>query len=429
MVFNSLILEIAISLFFIYLLLSLICSALNEWIAGYLFRLRSKTLRDGIENLLSDPVLANLLKVSNVADKFYDHPLIDRLGRQETSLSRLASLIEPLGRQGAGLPSYIPGRDFARAALDLLLHETQTPRPPTAAGLYETVRKTLANLAKDGSDLARTLLILVEEAGIDPRKAQEATQKLQELNAWRQKLSTLTTQNTEGVDATAILKTISQLESSLQKTEAELEAAWRKALTNVETYFDDAMERVSGWYKRRVQRYLIILALVVTVLLNVDTLAIATELATNNALREGVVAAAEQHVADTLAATAAVTDTVATSGESISQVTQAAAGIAPTTTLTATVTITPTIDEARQELQNRLTTLKGLQNLGLPIGWHAWPQGGEWFFKVMGLLTTTIAVSFGAPFWFDLLNKLVSLRLAGKKPDGPPTDTKTNKPG
>lgn len=421
MLFNSVIVEIVISLFFVYLLLSLICSALNEWLASYLFKLRSKTLREGIENLLADPVLADLLKVSNLADTFYAHPLIERLGRQEPKASRLARLFEPFGREGTGRPSYIPGRDFARAALDLLLHESGTPRPTNAAGLYETVRTMLAKLASDGSDLARTLLILVEEAGIDPRKVQEAAQQLQAINTWRQKLHDFTAQAAPGADATAILKTISELERGLQQTEAELEAAWQKALANVEGYFDDAMTRVSGWYKRRVQGYLIIFALVVTVLLNADTLALATELATNNALRAGVVTAAEQHVADTLAATTVVTDTVTA---------PAASGINQPVTMTDTLTTTvaavntnasPTTNaesptESGQQLQDKLDQLKALQNLGLPIGWQRWPQGGEWLMKIIGLLITTIAVSFGAPFWFELLNKLVNLRMAGRSP-------------
>ncbi|MFZ4656075.1 MAG: hypothetical protein ACOYNY_03640 [Caldilineaceae bacterium] len=419
MLFNSVIVEIVISLFFVYLLLSLICSALNEWLASYLFKLRSKTLRQGIENLLADPVLADLLKVSNLADTFYAHPLIDRLGRQETNVSRLARLFEPLGREGAGRPSYIPGRDFARAALDLLLRETGTPRPTNAAALYETVRTMLAKLANDGSDLARTLLILVEEAGIDPRKVQEAAQQLQEINAWRQKLRDFTAQTSSGADATAILKTISELERGLQQTEAELEAAWQKALANVEGYFDDAMARVSGWYKRRVQGYLIIFALVVTVLLNADTLALATELATNNALRAGVVKAAEQQVAETLAATTTITDIV--TAQATSGIDQPATP--PTATLTTTVAAsTPSSangespTEARQQLRDNLNQLKALQNLGLPVGWQHWPQGGEWIMKIIGLLITTIAVSFGAPFWFELLNKLVNLRMAGRNP-------------
>jgi len=41
-----------------------------------------------------------------------------------------------------------------------------------------------------------------------------------------------------------------------------------------------------------------------------------------------------------------------------------------------------------------------------------------WLFKVVGLLLTAFAVSQGAPFWFDTLNKLVNVRSTG---DPPPT--------
>ena len=69
MLLGSTILEVAIGLVFVYLLLSLICSAVNEWIVG-LLSLRAQFLRKGVENLLADPVLKGL------ADQFFahDHP-------------------------------------------------------------------------------------------------------------------------------------------------------------------------------------------------------------------------------------------------------------------------------------------------------------------------------------------------------------------
>ena len=44
--------------------------------------------------------------------------------------------------------------------------------------------------------------------------------------------------------------------------------------------------------------------------------------------------------------------------------------------------------------------------------------------KLAGLLVTAGALSLGAPFWFDLLNKLVNLRAAGKKPKTPEEEKK-----
>ena len=40
----------------------------------------------------------------------------------------------------------------------------------------------------------------------------------------------------------------------------------------------------------------------------------------------------------------------------------------------------------------------------------------DWLYKTLGLLITAIAVSLGAPFWFEMLNKLVNLRMSGKLP-------------
>ena len=67
------ILDTTIGLVFVYLMLSLVCTALNEWIASMLSR-RAKTLYEGLKTLLWDPKKPSLL-----AD-FYAHPLVQDLG-------------------------------------------------------------------------------------------------------------------------------------------------------------------------------------------------------------------------------------------------------------------------------------------------------------------------------------------------------------
>ncbi len=68
------------------------------------------------------------------------------------------------------------------------------------------------------------------------------------------------------------------------------------------------------------------------------------------------------------------------------------------------------------------------ESLGtLPIGWSdraAGPPlsplsatGWVWGSRVVGWLLTALAVSLGAPFWFDLLNKLVNIRHGMSKPE------------
>jgi hypothetical protein len=58
-----------------------------------------------------------------------------------------------------------------------------------------------------------------------------------------------------------------------------------------------------------------------------------------------------------------------------------------------------------------------LERLGLPLGWSkgAFPATLD-AAKIFGLLLTALAVSLGAPFWFDVLNKIMSVRAAGRPP-------------
>src|SRR5207248_11332618 len=42
---------------------------------------------------------------------------------------------------------------------------------------------------------------------------------------------------------------------------------------------------------------------------------------------------------------------------------------------------------------------------------------GQWGLKITGWLVTALAISLGAPFWFQLVNRFVDIRGAGKKPE------------
>jgi hypothetical protein len=63
----------------------------------------------------------------------------------------------------------------------------------------------------------------------------------------------------------------------------------------------------------------------------------------------------------------------------------------------------------------------GTNGRSLFAGWTFSPPSApktanEWWLKAAGLALTMIAVSQGAPFWFELLNKFINLRAAGPKP-------------
>lgn len=73
--------------------------------------------------------------------------------------------------------------------------------------------------------------------------------------------------------------------------------------------------------------------------------------------------------------------------------------------------------------------LQKLTVTGLPIGWNIEKgknflkeEGGSehWLVNILlmliGIAIGAGCISMGAPFWFDLLNKLVNLRRSGIKP-------------
>jgi hypothetical protein len=63
-----------------------------------------------------------------------------------------------------------------------------------------------------------------------------------------------------------------------------------------------------------------------------------------------------------------------------------------------------------------------LASLSVPLGWSADDKDPRavphdalgWTLKVLGLLLTALGVSLGAPFWFDVLNKLSVVRATVK---------------
>jgi hypothetical protein len=101
--FGSPILDVAIGLVFVYLLLSLIATALRETMEAWM-KSRAGQLELGIRTLLQD------LSGDDLARKVYEHPLIYGLygGKYEPPAGGGQRI-----RRGSSLPSYIPPRPAA----------------------------------------------------------------------------------------------------------------------------------------------------------------------------------------------------------------------------------------------------------------------------------------------------------------------------
>jgi N-acetylmuramoyl-L-alanine amidase len=302
--FGSEILDVAIGLVFIYLLLSLICSVVNEWIAA-LFSMRAKNLEEGIRNLLHD----SSEETKWLANGIYNHSMIAGLFKQDW-LNKLSK------------PSYIPSRTFALALLD-----TIAPADVNSAQTIDDVRQAIENL---------------------PQSRAKA----------------------------ALLTLVNQSQNDLQRFRL-----------NVETWYDNSMDRVSGWYKRKTQVIILVLALLVAVISNADSVAIVTSLKRDPALRASAVTAAQEYMKTN-----------------------------PTNSL------------------NNLSDIESkLEPLHVPIGWEFNPKyPGDprafpnsiwlWLVKIFGLLLTAVALSLGAPFWFDILNKFIVIRSTVKPHEKSPDE-------
>ena len=147
------------------------------------------------------------------------------------------------------------------------------------------------------------------------------------------------------------------------------------------------MDRASGWYKRTTHYVLIWVGLVMAVVLNADTLALYEHLENDPETLTDLVSAAE-----TLAQNENIDSLVRTDLEFADAVDQFKA------------------------YKNEVDEIKS----PLGMGWKntdllsATPY--DWLTKVLGWVITALAVSLGAPFWFDILKKIVSIRSSGNKP-------------
>jgi len=132
---------------------------------------------------------------------------------------------------------------------------------------------------------------------------------------------------------------------------------------DIADWFNASMDRVAGVYKRKTQLWAFCIALALAVLLNLDTVKI---------------------------------------GQALWQQPMIIKGFSP-----------PVGETAQQAFDQ-------LQSLGIPFGWNgpAWTYASSFpnvLFVLFGWLISAVATLFGAPFWFDTLQRFVQLRGAGSK--------------
>lgn len=175
-------------------------------------------------------------------------------------------------------------------------------------------------------------------------------------------------------------------------------SAFRKLIEN---HYDEAMDRASGWYKRKTQLYALVISAFLVIFSNVDTVSLANSLSSNPAARAKMVELAQK----TLDA-AKTTDSPPKTAVPGAYDKQCSA---------------PAIN-ARDRVEQAAATLTKanakLTSAGIQLGWSGdYPDSpGAAISKIFGLLVSILAISLGAPFWFDILNRVMQVRAAGASP-------------
>jgi hypothetical protein len=375
---SSNIVDIAIGITFVFAVLSIIASALTEAISTVL-SLRAVTLRQAIERLLKDRVMT---------EKVYRHPLVDGLTKDDDTD-----------------PAYIPSDLFARALIDVIVawdDEKDRAVPPENWGMLKSIfilplraiARFFRNLWPRTND--RTNVVEVAAPDVEQLRTRLAKAK--------------------GIDAGARAALTALLADEKIKTHDDV-------VLRIATWFDRTMEGVGGWYKRTVTMLIAVVAVVIAVALNVDAFIVVDTLSKDGVLRQSVATLVTESVKS------GSTD-IRTIEEAIADRKEAARA---------------TPEEAAQReqerktgelLRKRVVALKqSLDSLSVPMGW---PEGPRWFCRpadaepcdqrllpvtffgwarrIAGWLFTAVAMSLGAPFWFDLLNKFINLRAAAPPP-------------
>lgn len=222
----------------------------------------------------------------------------------------------------------------------------------------------------------------------------------------------------------------------------------------VAVWFDRSMSRASGVYKRNAKLVAIVLGVLIALIINIDTLHIISRLSNDQSLRQVIVQKVDQITQQTASnnPTPVVPSPLGVTG-------------APAPALPATNSPPATPgqlgkDQLKKQLgEIRQATDAALQDVALPIQWSpvnlrqqfeckpdatdmSWEQfrkdcgieeiARKSFWSIpraaLGWLISGLAIAMGAPFWFDLLSKIMNVRNTGGRPASTTDKQNSNPP-
>jgi hypothetical protein len=193
----------------------------------------------------------------------------------------------------------------------------------------------------------------------------------------------------------------------LENESLELQDTLAKYHKNIANWFDTVMNQASGWYKARAQTWAFVLGLGIAVIFHIDTLHITHQLWREPTLRAVIVANAQS---------------------------QGSADQQEITNITETFeSLAIPVGWSTVPLEDRASCVWPPKAINKPAYWSvgecreltnlpAWGDGWGWIVKLFGLVVSGFAAMQGAPFWFDILRKLVGFREKTQPPPPPPAE-------
>lgn len=364
------ILDLVIGLFFIYFVFSVICTSIVEGLSQ-LLRWRSETLEKWLIDLFNNE--------SSKTNGSNGKPASDGDKKNEGSSPKAGDSIDKSGNDNENLGTQLASHDLIRGL-------TRRKRKPDYIPAH-IFSSALFSLLSNGNKQPYDALKLKKAINDSP-----LNQGLKDY----------------------LLHALEESQGSITLVRKRLE-----------TWFDHSMEGLIEFYKKQTRIWTFFIALAIAGFANVDTIVLAKYLYENPAQAAILAAVAEKEVADST-----LYKKVLTSLETIEKNVQG--NNAPDSAISVVKQTKESIQQAQKQYHDLNATLKAT---GLPLGWKGVSICDDennclaFLWKLLGILLTAFALTLGAPFWFDMINKLVNIRSAGNKPAASTTNDHQNPAG
>jgi hypothetical protein len=434
----TILLNVILGLFLTWSLLSLASMQIQEWIAARL-KWRSRMLEKSLGKMLTDITLV---------DQFYNHPLIRSLYT---------------GKDNDNKPSYIPSSEFSQAMIDILSATGTEPsliqqqlyklyseaqslpkkkrndarwRVSLMLGMIrkalvsesgeealteilDTVKNDLLTLGQDIPRLQGSVDSLFDAIRVQKQQINDALVKL----SFKEDTSNDETINKIRAGVTALSITHPQLKQTLYAIMNSMpKSIWQKenelelVRNNIEEWFNNTMNRLTGWYKRRCLITTLLVGILLASIVNVDSINLITRLWREPDLRIAILSNIETILTQENSASTGLGQLAAIQ-QQFSEISLPVGWLGSPISLSSDqVTNLP--------VTCTLFPLQENQLYGILISGECYqiinsPQVTDltgWLIKLAGILISGAAASPGASFWFDILKKIINVRLSGAKP-------------